>query len=144
MSDWRTLEAPAKLNLALVVGPRRGDGRHEVVTVLERLTLTDTVAVRQAHAADFCRTRRLLQESAEHAEKGRLAGAVWPKKRKSIAGVQCKRHVMNGAAIAEASAEVLRCDSSSLSAIHRGERSHSGVRRAKRDNVPHSSKLLRQ
>jgi 4-diphosphocytidyl-2-C-methyl-D-erythritol kinase len=51
MSHWRTLEAPAKLNLALVVGPRRRDGKHEVVTVLDRLTLTDTVAVRQARAA---------------------------------------------------------------------------------------------
>ena len=51
MSGWRTLEAPAKLNLALVVGPRRRDGKHEVVTVLERLTLADTVAVRQARAA---------------------------------------------------------------------------------------------
>lgn len=48
MSNWRTLEAPAKLNLALVVGPRRRDGKHEVVTVLERLSLHDTVSVRRA------------------------------------------------------------------------------------------------
>ena len=48
MADWHTTEAPAKLNLALVVGPRRPDGRHEVVTVLERLSLHDTVAVRRA------------------------------------------------------------------------------------------------
>ena len=48
MSDWQIAEAPAKLNLALVVGPVRPDGKHEVVTVLERLTLADTVAVRRA------------------------------------------------------------------------------------------------
>ena len=48
MSEWRTAPAPAKLNLALVVGPVRPDGKHEVVTVLERLALSDTVSVRPA------------------------------------------------------------------------------------------------
>ena len=48
MSEWRTVEAPAKLNLALVVGPLRSDGKHEVATVLERLSLHDTVSVRRA------------------------------------------------------------------------------------------------
>jgi len=46
VSDWHTATAPAKLNLALVVGPMRADGKHEVATVLERLTLTDGVSVR--------------------------------------------------------------------------------------------------
>ena len=50
MSEWRTLEAPAKLNLALVVGAPRSDGKHEVVTVLERLSLHDTVSVRRAES----------------------------------------------------------------------------------------------
>jgi 4-diphosphocytidyl-2-C-methyl-D-erythritol kinase len=48
MSEWRTAVAPAKLNLALVVGPVREDGKHEVVTLMDRLTLADTVAVRGA------------------------------------------------------------------------------------------------
>ena len=48
MSGWTTAGAPAKLNLALVVGPLRDDGKHEVVTLLERLSLEDTVAVRRA------------------------------------------------------------------------------------------------
>jgi 4-diphosphocytidyl-2-C-methyl-D-erythritol kinase len=48
MSEWRTAVAPAKLNLALVVGPLRHDGKHEVVTVMERLALADTIAVRSA------------------------------------------------------------------------------------------------
>jgi 4-diphosphocytidyl-2-C-methyl-D-erythritol kinase len=48
VSGWRTAEAPAKLNLALVVGPLRLGGKHEVATVLERLSLSDTIAVRRA------------------------------------------------------------------------------------------------
>ncbi|MFN2471566.1 MAG: 4-(cytidine 5'-diphospho)-2-C-methyl-D-erythritol kinase [Gaiellaceae bacterium] len=37
--------ATAKLNLALVVGPPCRDGRHQVVTVLQRLSLADRVSV---------------------------------------------------------------------------------------------------
>ncbi|HEX2293362.1 MAG TPA: hypothetical protein VHH55_08610, partial [Gaiellaceae bacterium] len=42
------LAAPAKLNLALAVGPRRPDGRHEVATVLQRVGLADTVRLEEA------------------------------------------------------------------------------------------------
>ena len=37
--------APAKINLALVVGPTRADGKHDVVTVLQRVDLADRVAI---------------------------------------------------------------------------------------------------
>jgi 4-diphosphocytidyl-2-C-methyl-D-erythritol kinase len=37
--------AAAKINLALVVGPRRADGRHEVVTVYQRVALADRITV---------------------------------------------------------------------------------------------------
>jgi 4-diphosphocytidyl-2-C-methyl-D-erythritol kinase len=40
--------APAKINLALVVGPTRDDGKHEVATVLQRVGLADRVAVESA------------------------------------------------------------------------------------------------
>ena len=40
--------ATAKLNLALVVGPERADGRHEVATVLQRIDLADRVRVEPA------------------------------------------------------------------------------------------------
>ena len=50
MSAWHVAEAPAKLNLALVIGPVRPDGKHEVVTILQRLSLADTVAVRRGEA----------------------------------------------------------------------------------------------
>ena len=42
--------APAKINLALVVGPPRGNGKHEVVTVLQRIDLADRVAIGPAPA----------------------------------------------------------------------------------------------
>ena len=35
----------AKINLALVVGPLREDGKHEVVTVLQRIDLHDTITL---------------------------------------------------------------------------------------------------
>ena len=38
-------DAPAKINLALVVGPLREDGKHEVSTVLQRIALCDRVRV---------------------------------------------------------------------------------------------------
>ena len=40
--------ATAKINLALVVGARRGDGLHEVTTVLQRVDLVDRVALAPA------------------------------------------------------------------------------------------------
>jgi 4-diphosphocytidyl-2-C-methyl-D-erythritol kinase len=41
-------EAHAKINLCLVVGPLREDGKHEVVTVLQRIDLSDTVGLELA------------------------------------------------------------------------------------------------
>jgi 4-diphosphocytidyl-2-C-methyl-D-erythritol kinase len=40
--------AAAKLNLALVVGPLRPDGKHEVCTILQRIDLADRVELRPA------------------------------------------------------------------------------------------------
>jgi 4-diphosphocytidyl-2-C-methyl-D-erythritol kinase len=37
--------AAAKINLSLVVGPARADGNHEVVTVYQRVALSDRIAV---------------------------------------------------------------------------------------------------
>jgi 4-diphosphocytidyl-2-C-methyl-D-erythritol kinase len=37
--------APAKINLALVVGPTRDDGLHEVATILQRVELHDTISL---------------------------------------------------------------------------------------------------
>jgi 4-diphosphocytidyl-2-C-methyl-D-erythritol kinase len=40
--------APAKINLALAVGPLRIDGKHEVVTVLQRVDLCDRISLEPA------------------------------------------------------------------------------------------------
>jgi 4-diphosphocytidyl-2-C-methyl-D-erythritol kinase len=40
--------APAKINLALVVGPLRDDGKHEVLTVLQRIDLVDRIELDEA------------------------------------------------------------------------------------------------
>jgi 4-diphosphocytidyl-2-C-methyl-D-erythritol kinase len=42
--------APAKINLALVVGPIRDDGKHEVLTVLQRIDLVDRIELDGARA----------------------------------------------------------------------------------------------
>jgi 4-diphosphocytidyl-2-C-methyl-D-erythritol kinase len=42
------LVAPAKLNLTLLVGPRRPDGLHEVATVLQRILLADELELEPA------------------------------------------------------------------------------------------------
>ena len=65
--------APAKINLALVVGPTRADGRHEVVTVLQRIDLCDRIAVEPAPSlhvegfADDTIVRRALEGLADAA-----------------------------------------------------------------------------
>ena len=40
--------APAKVNLALVVGPAREDGKHQVATVLQRIDLGDRISIEPA------------------------------------------------------------------------------------------------
>jgi 4-diphosphocytidyl-2-C-methyl-D-erythritol kinase len=42
------LHAPAKLNLCLYLGPRRGDGLHELCSLFEPLALADLIAVSEA------------------------------------------------------------------------------------------------
>lgn len=46
----RGVRAHAKINLALVVGPLRPDGKHEVVTVLQRVELYDELSLAAARS----------------------------------------------------------------------------------------------
>jgi 4-diphosphocytidyl-2-C-methyl-D-erythritol kinase len=46
------IEASAKINLALVVGPRRPDGLHEVASVVQRVGLSDRVQLEAATELD--------------------------------------------------------------------------------------------
>ena len=67
------MKAHAKINLALVVGPTRDDGKHEVVTVMQRLDLHDDVTLEPSDAltvegfADDTLVRRALE----------LIGGTW-------------------------------------------------------------------
>ena len=45
--------APAKINLALVVGGLRPDGKHEVATVLQRIDLVDRISIEPADAVEI-------------------------------------------------------------------------------------------
>jgi 4-diphosphocytidyl-2-C-methyl-D-erythritol kinase len=76
--------ATAKLNLALVVGPLRDDGRHEVVTVLQRLDLADRVSVEPAAElrvegfAEDTLVRAALEQLAEAADvEPRWRARIW-------------------------------------------------------------------
>jgi 4-diphosphocytidyl-2-C-methyl-D-erythritol kinase len=69
----RRIPAPAKLNLALVVGPRREDGRHELTTVLQRLDLVDRVTI---ETADRLRVTGFPADTMVSAALERLAAAA--------------------------------------------------------------------
>jgi 4-diphosphocytidyl-2-C-methyl-D-erythritol kinase len=45
-----TASAPAKINLALVVGPKRADGFHDLATIYQAISLIDEVTVEHAPA----------------------------------------------------------------------------------------------
>jgi 4-diphosphocytidyl-2-C-methyl-D-erythritol kinase len=48
----KRIPAAAKINLALLVGPRRDDGLHEIVTVIQRIDLCDTVELEPAEGLE--------------------------------------------------------------------------------------------
>ncbi len=65
--------APAKINLALVVGPLRADGKHELATVYQRVSLADRVALEPSETlrvdgfADDTLVRQALEAIAAEA-----------------------------------------------------------------------------
>jgi 4-diphosphocytidyl-2-C-methyl-D-erythritol kinase len=76
--------ATAKLNLALVVGPLREDGRHEVATVLQRIDLADRVSIEPAAElrvegfAEDTLVRAALERLAEAANsEPRWRARIW-------------------------------------------------------------------
>jgi 4-diphosphocytidyl-2-C-methyl-D-erythritol kinase len=68
--------ASAKINLALVVGPPRDDGKHEVLTVLQRIGLVDRIELEEAPRISVAGFRgdtlvtSALQELARAAGRG--------------------------------------------------------------------------
>ena len=78
--------ATAKLNLALVVGPARADGKHEVTTVLQRIDLFDRIAIEPAahlrvdgFAEDTLVTRSLVRLAEEAGVEPRWRAQLWKK-----------------------------------------------------------------
>ena len=69
----RRAPAAAKINLALVVGPERSDGRHEVTTVLQRVDLCDRIQVEAA--TELCVTG-FAHDTIVRAALEALAGAA--------------------------------------------------------------------
>ena len=72
----RRLPAPAKLNLSLIVGPRREDGKHEVVTVLQRISLADRISLERAprlEVAGFGEDTLVRDALLQLAERARVA-----------------------------------------------------------------------
>ena len=69
----RRAPAPAKLNLALVVGPARKDGKHEVATVLQRIDLGDRVTIA---AAPTLRVTGFAGDTLVHDALAALAAAA--------------------------------------------------------------------
>ena len=80
--------APAKINLALVVGPKRSDGRHELLTIYQRVSLSDHIAIQRAPVVtvsgfeDDTLVRRALAALADD----RLAFSARIRKRIPVAG----------------------------------------------------------
>jgi 4-diphosphocytidyl-2-C-methyl-D-erythritol kinase len=74
--------AAAKINLALVVGPLRLDGRHELVTVYQRVALADRIAVTRSPElrvdgfADDTLVRRSLERIAEENGTARFSARI--------------------------------------------------------------------
>ena len=70
----RSTEAYAKINLGLVVGPVRPDGKHEVATVLERIGLSDTIEVEPGRGREV--SVEGFEDSIVHAALVALRGAT--------------------------------------------------------------------
>ncbi len=59
-----TTLAPAKINVCLFVGPARADGRHELVSLMQAVSLADRVKL-SAAAGDHDRARALLEDAVD-------------------------------------------------------------------------------
>ena len=71
-----TLEARAKINLGLAIGPSRADGFHEIVTVFQSVSLSDTLTVRPKRQGFTLKIR--FEEAAARGRRGGEARTAVP------------------------------------------------------------------
>ena len=73
--------APAKINLALVVGPVRVDGKHEIVTILQRVDLRDEIVLEPSDDGDIVvdgyREDTLVRDALSALAEETGAGSGW-------------------------------------------------------------------
>lgn len=71
-----TVDARAKLNLCLAVGPRRADGFHDLVTVFQSVTLADTLIASRTARGFTLRVRH--EDASIHGRPGARAQRAVP------------------------------------------------------------------
>jgi 4-diphosphocytidyl-2-C-methyl-D-erythritol kinase len=106
-----TVRVPAKVNLQLSVGPPRGDGYHDLVTVFHAVSLFDEVTVRPADRASV----RVTGEGAASVPVGRanlaaraartLAAAALPRRSKPAVRIEIRKRIPVAAGLAGGSAD---------------------------------------
>jgi 4-diphosphocytidyl-2-C-methyl-D-erythritol kinase len=106
-----TVRVPAKLNLQLSVGPPRGDGYHDLVTVFHAVSLFDEVTVQSADRASV----RVTGEGAASVPAGRtnlaaraaraLAAVALARRSKSAVRIEIRKRIPVAAGLAGGSAD---------------------------------------
>ena len=106
-----TVRVPAKVNLQLSVGPPRGDGYHDLVTVFHAVSLFDEVTVRPADRASV----RVTGEGAASVPAGRsnlamraaraLASAALARRSKPAVHIDIRKRIPVAAGLAGGSAD---------------------------------------
>ena len=106
-----TVRVPAKVNLQLSVGPPRGDGYHDLVTVFHAVSLFDEVTVRPADRASV----RVTGEGAASVPAGRsnlavraaraLASVAVARRSKAAVHIDIRKRIPVAAGLAGGSAD---------------------------------------
>ena len=75
MTAMARVSVAAKINLALVVGPRRVNGLHEVATVLQRIDLCDRLELEPGQPL-MVADRKSTRLNSSHIQKSRMPSSA--------------------------------------------------------------------